>query len=273
MYERFTDRARRVMVLSEEEARLLNSGYIGTEHLLLALIHEGQGAAAVALDRLGLELDDVRKQVEEMVGLGSSTSPPRIPFTPRAKKVIELALREALQLGHNYIGTEHILLGLVREGEGVAAQVLVKLGADLSRVRRMVIEVLSRYSQTDAVRAELDMTTTDGKPPEYLPDREPVTVRIDRFLVGDRPTEYVAVTREDDQKAWRVALNYDPLTRSPRPQYDRLVPFDNRTDDGSEAALSAAVDLVRLLREHDAARAKTTEALTAWAEGRWLPRR
>ena len=145
MFERFTDRARRVVVLAQEEARLLNHSYIGTEHILLGLIHEGEGVAAKALESLGISLEAVRNQVEEIIGQGGSSPSGHIPFTPRAKKVLELSLREALQLGHNYIGTEHILLGLIREGEGVAAQVLVKLGADLSRVRQQVIQLLSGY--------------------------------------------------------------------------------------------------------------------------------
>jgi ATP-dependent Clp protease ATP-binding subunit ClpC len=142
VFERFTDRARRVVVLAQEEARLLNHNYIGTEHILLGLIHEGEGVAAKALESLGISLEAVRSQVEEIIGQGGSSPSGHIPFTPRAKKVLELSLREALQLGHNYIGTEHILLGLIREGEGVAAQVLVKLGADLSRVRQQVIQLL-----------------------------------------------------------------------------------------------------------------------------------
>jgi ATP-dependent Clp protease ATP-binding subunit ClpC len=146
LFERFTDRARRVVVLAQEEARLLNHNYIGTEHILLGLIHEGEGVAAKALESLGISLEAVRNQVEEIIGQGGSSPSGHIPFTPRAKKVLELSLREALQLGHNYIGTEHILLGLIREGEGVAAQVLVKLGADLSRVRQQVIQLLSGYS-------------------------------------------------------------------------------------------------------------------------------
>ncbi|VXB95168.1 ATP-dependent Clp protease ATP-binding subunit [Citricoccus sp. K5] len=145
MFERFTDRARRVVVLAQEEARMLNHSYIGTEHILLGLIHEGEGVAAKALESLNISLGAVREQVQEIIGQGQQTPSGHIPFTPRAKKVLELSLREALQLGHNYIGTEHILLGLIREGEGVAAQVLVKLGADLNRVRQTVIQLLSGY--------------------------------------------------------------------------------------------------------------------------------
>ena len=143
MFERFTDRARRVVVLAQEEARLLNHNYIGTEHILLGLLNEGEGIAAKALEGLGISLSAVREQVVEIIGQGQQAPTGHIPFTPRAKKVLELSLREALQLGHNYIGTEHILLGLIREGEGVAAQVLQKLGAELQKVRQTVIQLLS----------------------------------------------------------------------------------------------------------------------------------
>ncbi|AJE34076.1 endopeptidase Clp ATP-binding chain C [Corynebacterium humireducens NBRC 106098 = DSM 45392] len=145
MFERFTDRARRVIVLAQEEARLLNHNYIGTEHILLGLIHEGEGVAAKALESMGISLDAVRQEVEEIIGQGTQPHTGHIPFTPRAKKVLELSLREGLQMGHKYIGTEFLLLGLIREGEGVAAQVLVKLGADLPRVRQQVIQLLSGY--------------------------------------------------------------------------------------------------------------------------------
>ena len=142
MFQRFTDRARKVVVLAQEEARRLKHNYIGTEHILLGLIREGEGVAAVTLKALGISLDPVRQQVEEIIGRGQETPQGHIPFTPRAKKVLELSLRESKQLGHNYIGTEHILLGLIREGDGVAAQVLVRLGADLNRVRQQVIQLL-----------------------------------------------------------------------------------------------------------------------------------
>ncbi len=148
MFQRFSDRARRVVVLAQEEARMLNHNYIGTEHLLLGLIQEGEGVAAKALESMGISLEAVRNQVEEIIGRGSTAPTGHIPFTPRAKKVLELSLREALQLGHNYIGTEHILLGLIREGEGVAAQVLTKLGADLDRVRNQVVQLLTGATAT-----------------------------------------------------------------------------------------------------------------------------
>jgi ATP-dependent Clp protease ATP-binding subunit ClpA len=166
MFERFTDRARRVIVLAQEEARLLNHNSIGTEHLLLGLAHEGQGVAAKALESLGISLDGARAQVEEVIGRGQSGPTGHIPFTPRAKKVLELSLREAKQLGHNYIGTEHLLLGLVREGEGVAAQVLIRLGGDLSRVRQQVIELLG--SSASGPEAAAGMRPVPMPPPEEL---------------------------------------------------------------------------------------------------------
>ena len=174
MFERFTDRARRVVVLAQEEARMLNHNYIGTEHILLGLIHEGEGVAAKALESLGISLEAVRAQVEEIIGQGQQAPSGHIPFTPRAKKVLELSLREALQLGHNYIGTEHILLGLIREGEGVAAQVLVKLGADLNRVRQQVIQLLSGYQGKEAV--------TQGGPAEGTPSTSLVLDQFGRNL-------------------------------------------------------------------------------------------
>jgi ATP-dependent Clp protease ATP-binding subunit ClpC len=149
MFERFTDRARRAVALAQDEARMLDHGWIGTEHILLGLIHEGEGVAAKALESLGISLDAARQQVEEFIGQGQQAPSGHIPFTPRAKKVLELALRESLQLGHGHIGTEHILLGLIREDDGVAAQVLVVLGADLDRVRQQVIELLRGHQGQD----------------------------------------------------------------------------------------------------------------------------
>ena len=174
MFERFTDRARRVVVLAQEEARMLNHNYIGTEHILLGLIHEGEGVAAKSLESLGISLDSVREQVQEIIGQGQQAPSGHIPFTPRAKKVLELSLREALQLGHNYIGTEHILLGLIREGEGVAAQVLVKLGADLNRVRQQVLQLLSGYQGKEPAAA--------GGPSEGTPSGSLVLDQFGRNL-------------------------------------------------------------------------------------------
>ena len=176
MFERFTDRARRVVVLAQEEARMLNHNYIGTEHILLGLIHEGEGVAAKALESLGISLEAVRQQVEEIIGQGQQAPSGHIPFTPRAKKVLELSLREALQLGHNYIGTEHILLGLIREGEGVAAQVLVRLGADLNRVRQQVIQLLHGYQGKEPAAA--------GAPSESAPSTSLVLDQFGRNLTA-----------------------------------------------------------------------------------------
>jgi ATP-dependent Clp protease ATP-binding subunit ClpC len=163
LFERFTDRARRVLVLAQEEARELNHAYIGTEHILLGLIREGEGVAAKALDALGVTFEAVREKVEEAIGANTSATPGSPPFTPRAKKVLELSLREALQLGHSYIGTEHMLLGLVREGEGVAAQVLQQLGADLSRVRQQVIQMMSGQPGKDAASTPSGSSKGDGE--------------------------------------------------------------------------------------------------------------
>ena len=166
MFERFTDRARRVVVLSQEEARLLNHNYIGTEHILLGLIQERDGVAAKALQSLDIGLESVRAQVEEIIGQGGNPPSGYIPFTPRAKKVLELSLREALQLSHNYIGTEHILLGLLREGEGVAAQVLVRLGADMARVREQVVHLLAAHGEESSSPSDPESERSVGKPSE-----------------------------------------------------------------------------------------------------------
>ena len=202
MFERFTDRARRAVVLAQEEARLLDHDYIGTEHILLGLIHEGEGVGAQAIESLGISLELVREHVETIIGRGKGgkVSPAHIPFTPRAKTVLELSLREALQIGHSYIGTEHILLGLVREGEGVAAQVLEKLGADLRRVRQTVLRLPSDYAldpvEGEWIAGEEGAETIEPKcpwcrrpleetavhrtfeAPSEEEDGEPVTVRV-----------------------------------------------------------------------------------------------
>ena len=167
MFERFTDRARRVVVLAQDEARSLEHNYIGTEHILLGLIREGEGVAAKALEMANISLEGVRDQVIEIIGKGENDSKDHIPFTPRAKKVLELSMREALQLGHNYIGTEHILLGLIREGEGVANQVLTNLGADLGSIRQNVIHLLSGYpgaGQNEAGGETVGVGTGTQKP-------------------------------------------------------------------------------------------------------------
>src|SRR6266851_2988220 len=213
MFERFTDRARRVVVLAQEEARTLNHNYIGTEHVLLGLIHEGEGVAAKALESLGISLEAVRQQVEEIIGQGPRAPSGHIPFTPRAKKVLELALREALQLGHNYIGTEHILLGLLREGEGVAAQVLDQFGRNLTALARggkldpvigrekeveRVMQVLSRRTKNNpvlvgepgvgktAVVEGLAQRIVKGEVPETLKDKQLYTLDLGALVAGSR---------------------------------------------------------------------------------------
>ena len=217
MFERFTDRARRIVVLAQEEARMLQHNYIGTEHLLLGLIHEGEGVAAEALESLGIGLEAVRQQVEEIIGRGQHAPSGHIPFTPRAKKVLELALREAIQLGHNYIGTEHILLGLIREGDGVAAQVLVRLGAGLNRVRQQVIQLLHGYQGKEPESAGTGEGSRLGKRAraELLEDAPARIEALDRRLaaierwvglrpdLGDLDQEIAQVRRDKDAAVGR----------------------------------------------------------------------
>jgi ATP-dependent Clp protease ATP-binding subunit ClpA len=167
VFERFTDRARRVLTFAQDEARLLNHSFIGTEHILLGVIREGDGMGAEALRRLGVSFEVVRGKVVESVGMSGSAPTGSPPFTPRAKKVLELSLREALQLNHSYIGTEHILLGLAREGDGLAARVLADLGIDLLRIRQVVNDLMSGGSETQSARRfeEPDATTVHDEPP------------------------------------------------------------------------------------------------------------
>jgi ATP-dependent Clp protease ATP-binding subunit ClpA len=206
MFERFTDRARRVMVLAQEEARMLNHNYIGTEHLLLGLIHEGEGVAARALESLGISLQVVRQQVEETIGRGQEAPPGHIPFTPRAKMVLDLSLREAKEFGHNYIGTEHILLGLIGEGSGVAAHVLVRLGADLNRVRQQVIrlpklsdDVLVRVDSLDRRLAAIERWV--GMRPDLDDlDQEMARVRQEKEAAIERQDSVAAAALRDQEK-------------------------------------------------------------------------
>jgi ATP-dependent Clp protease ATP-binding subunit ClpA len=225
MFERFTDRARRVIVLAQEEARLLNHNYIGTEHILLGLAHESQGVAAKALESLGISLEAVRAQVEEIIGQGQSAPTGHIPFTPRAKKVLELSLHEAKQLGHNYIGTEHLLLGVLREGEGVAAQVLVKLGGELSRVRQQVIQLLSGYAggkeaAEQAARTRLVHMTV----PEDLREAEEQLAQVRRqkeAAIDGEDFERAAALRDQErqllgrlaerERAWKAGVDLEAV--------------------------------------------------------------
>ena len=214
MFERFTDRARRVVVLAQEEARMLNHNYIGTEHILLGLIHEGEGVAAKALESLGISLEGVRQQVEEIIGQGQQAPSGHIPFTPRAKKVLELAFREARALGHDYIGTEHILLGLIRESDGVAAQVLVRLGADLNRAREQVIQLLEEGQGDDDILARVGLLDRRlaaierwvGMRPNLDDlDQEIAQARREKQAAIDRDDFEVAVARRDEEKQGRAA--------------------------------------------------------------------
>jgi len=208
MFERFTDRARRVVVLAQDEARRLDHNYIGTEHILLGLIHEGDGIAAQALQSLGISLDAVRQQVEEIIGRGQQAPVGHIPFTPRAKKVLELSLSESLQLGQDYIGTEHVLLGLVREGDGVAAQVLVRLGADLNRVRQQVIQLLHGHQEKEPVptaSAERELRLLPGVQAHLEAIEQRLTVIEQRVGTGpeisDLDEQQIAQVRREKESA------------------------------------------------------------------------
>jgi ATP-dependent Clp protease ATP-binding subunit ClpC len=208
VFERFTDRARRTVVFAQEEARMLNHNYIGTEHILLGLLREDEGVAAKALTTLGVSLEAVRHDVGEIVGRGSDVPRGHIPFTPRAKKVLELSLREALQLGHNYIGTEHILLGLIREGEGVAAQVLQKLGADLNRVRQTVVQLLSEHpAETATAVGEAVGVFTEGVAPtsEPLGDDAPTCPNCFGALDETLAVRVLETTAEGENLSVKIA--------------------------------------------------------------------
>jgi hypothetical protein len=209
VFKRFTDRARSVLVLAQEEARLLNHSFIGTEHILLGLVHQGDGVGAVALESLGITLDAVRQKVEETVGMAGTAPSGSPPFTPRAKKVLELSLREALQLGHSYIGTEHILLGLVREGEGVAANVLVSLGADLGLVRQKVIQLMSGHSEETHSSDAESIESTAGGSPSFGPEPRCPQCRVAlaegaRFRTIDVPPD----DAENDSEAISIDVVY-----------------------------------------------------------------
>jgi ATP-dependent Clp protease ATP-binding subunit ClpA len=199
MFERFTHRSRRVVVLAQEEARMLNHNHIGTEHILLGLMHEGNGIAATALTSLGISLQAVRREVEAIIGRGQEPPTGHVPFTPRAKKVLELSLREALQLGHNYIGTEHILLGLIQEGDGVAAQVLVKLGADLNRVRQQVIELLPGQQDWDDAPSQADLLNRRLAAVERWVGMRPDLDDLEEDIAQVRRQKEAAIERRDSE--------------------------------------------------------------------------
>ena len=202
MFEQFTDRARAIVVLAQEEARLLDHPYIGTEHILLGLVREGEGVAALALKELEISLDDVRAQVEKIIGRGEGPVTGQVPFTPRAKKVLELSLREAMQLGHNYIGSEHLLLGLIREGEGIAAKVLVHLGADLDRVRQQVVQLLGGYEGAGAATSEGESLLRN------------VRRRLGRFTSGAASESVTAEAEFDQDVGPLCAQCHVPLTET-----------------------------------------------------------
>jgi ATP-dependent Clp protease ATP-binding subunit ClpC len=266
MFERFTERARRVVVLAQEEARMLNHNYIGTEHILLGLAREGEGVAAKALESLGISLDAVRQQVEEIIGRGQEAPSGHIPFTPRAKKVLELSLREAQQLGHNYIGTEHILLGLIREGSGVAAQVLVKLGADLNRARQRVVQLLHGYQGEDVTGEGLPLSDDPLTRADSLDRR---LVAIERW-VGLRPDlddldqEIARVRREKEAAIDRQDFEASAALRDQEKQLRAtLIRQEKEWTEAAAGRLPLAQELARVkaelerlravLREHDIA--------------------
>jgi ATP-dependent Clp protease ATP-binding subunit ClpC len=264
MFERFTDRARQVVALAQEEARTLSHNHIGTEHILLGLIHEGEGVAAEALEALGISLDAVRQQIEEIIGHGRRTPSGHIPFTPRAKKVLELSLREALQLGHNYIGTEHILLGLIREGKGVAAQVLVRLGADLNRVRQQVILLVHGTQDDDEPRtrhAPRRVGPAGGRARKLLSE---VLARIESIdsrlsaveqrvgtgpVVGDLDQEITQVRRE--KKSAVGAEEYEKAATLRDKERRLLAERASRQEQWTDAHLDlpALAERIRLLSE------------------------
>ena len=262
MFERFTERARRVVVLAQEEARMLNHNYIGTEHILLGLAREGEGVAARALESLGISLEAVRQQVEEIIGRGQEAPSGHIPFTPRAKKVLELSLREAQQLGHNYIGTEHILLGLIREGSGVAAQVLVKLGADLNRARQQVVQLLHGYQGDDVTGEGLPLS---DDPPSRVDSLDRRLAAIERW-VGLRPDlddldQEIARVRRDKEAA--IDRQDFESSAALRDQEKQLLAARVRQEkEWTEAAagrMSLAQELSRVKAELDRLRASLRE--------------
>jgi len=256
MFQRFSDRARLVVVLAQEESRKLNHNYIGTEHILLGLIREGKGVAAKTLGSLGISLDPVRQQVEEIIGRGQETPQGHIPFTPRAKKVLELSLRESRQLGHDYIGTEHILLGLIREGDGVAAQVLVRLGADLNRVRQQVIQLLNEHPAEEpgpGARVRLETVEQRLTAIEQRVGIGPDTSDLDEQIEAARTEKQAAIEAQDFEQA--VALRQREtqlLADKAARQEQRAAAYPARPDLAEQSRqLTAEVERLRaLLRQH-----------------------
>jgi ATP-dependent Clp protease ATP-binding subunit ClpA len=265
MLERFTDQARRVVVLAEEEARMLDHNWIGTEHILLGLLREGEGMAARVLESLGIGLQPVRQQVEEIIGQGQQLPSEQIPFTPRSKKVLELALRESLQLGHGHVGTEHILLGLIREGDGVAAQVLVRLGADPNRVRQRVIELaggqrpqsVRRVSREAApviwVQARLDVVEGRLAAVEQRVGIRPDTSDLDEQIAQVRREKESAVDARDWERAASLRNREKELLASKAARQEQWAAGHPELPDLAERVqqLTGEVERLRtLLREH-----------------------
>jgi ATP-dependent Clp protease ATP-binding subunit ClpC len=264
MFERFTDRARRVVVLAQDEARMLKHNYIGTEHILLGLIHEGEGVAAEALGSLGISLDAVRQQVEELIGQGQVAPSGHIPFTPRGKKVLELSLRESVQLGHNYIGTEHILLGLIREGDGVAAQVLVKLGADLNRVRQQVIQLVHGHQPKEPVfvrpaAQELSLPTVQDRLEaierrlgaiERRVGARPDTGDLDEQIAQVRREKESAIDAQDHEQAASLRDREKELLASKAARQAQWAAGYPALSDLAERYQQLANEMERLLRQH-----------------------
>ena len=262
MFERFTDRARRVVVLAQEEARMLNHNHIGTEHILLGLIHEGHGVAATALESLGISLEAVRQQVTEIIGRGDQAPSGHIPFTPRAKRVLELSLREAKELGHSYIGTEHILLGLIREGDGVAAQMLVKLGADLDRTRQQVVQLLHDRAGEDLTGAGSPQPGDALTPADSLDRR---LAAIERWLglrpeLDDLDQEIARVRREKEASIDRQ--DFEAAARLRAQERQLLAARAGREKEWTEAAagrMPLAQELGRVKAELERLRAVLRE--------------
>ena len=268
MFERFTDRARRVVVLAQQEARRLDHNYIGTEHILLGLIGEREGVAARALDSLEISLDAVRQQVEEIIGRGQQAPSGHIPFTPRAKKVLELSLRESLQLGHNYIGTEHILLGLIREGDGVAAQILVKLGAELNRVRQQVVQLLHGRQEKEpmsarstagelrllpAVKARLEAVEQRLAAVEQRVGIGPDTSDLDKQIDRVRSERHAAADTQDYEQAASLRDGEKELLASKAARQEQWAAVHPALPDLAERCQQLADELERLralLRQH-----------------------
>ena len=256
MFQRFTDRARQVVVLAQTEARRLDHNYIGTEHILLGLIREGEGVAAEALKSLRISLDPVRQQVEEIIGRGQETLQGHIPFTPRAKKVLELSLRESLQLGHNYIGTEHILLGLIREGDGVAAQVLVRLGADLNRVRQQIIQMLNKHPAEEprpGARVRLEMIEQRLTAIEQRVGIGPDTSDLDEQIDAARTEKEAAVDAQDFDRGASLRDQEKQLRAAKAARQEQWAARHSAKPDLAEQSRQLAAEVERLralLRQH-----------------------